>query len=76
MKQQMDLVLTLTTEDGVMVPVEVRVEYPDGMGLYAVLAISKIAEEKTDQLYSRMVSIGDESTLMALSRIHTSEAGD
>lgn len=68
MKQQMDLDLTLTTEDGVKVPVEVHVEYPSGMGLYAVQAISNISEQ-SDQLYQRMVSIGDESTLMALAKM-------
>lgn len=62
---QMELRVTVTTEQGDTVPVLVRVDYPHGRG-YTAAGVLENLGQSMDDLYRQLVLNGDAETLRAM----------
>lgn len=68
-RENIQLDVGATTEEGEEVAITVMVHYPAGRGYTAVRALELVAE-KTEEIYRQLVGIGDAETLRVLARIN------
>jgi hypothetical protein len=58
---------SVTSPEGVIVPVKIAISYPANQGLWAIMALRKCGEEENiNSLYQGLVRQGDESVMKAL----------
>lgn len=60
--------LTMTTKDGVEVPVKIEMEYPDNQGMLAWEGFRHTAEEGTGMMINALINSGDTSLLEAMAK--------
>lgn len=65
-KDALDLELTATLPNGVIVPVEVSIVYPEGNGFHAVKAVQMLMDQNINQLFNQLIQRQDASIVQAL----------